>query len=120
MLQERAHNADALSQAGQSEAAFLLFFSALEGILRVLGQRAQLPLESLPPSTLIRELYSAGEIDRAQFESLMRFLPIRNDLVHGFRPRERLDVEQLRVLVHALLAEAGSGESQHGLTTGSG
>jgi hypothetical protein len=112
MLQERARNADALSQAGQPEAAFLLFFSAVEGILRFLGQRARLPLESLPPSTLIRELYSAGEISRAQFESLMRFLPIRNELVHGFRPKEPLDVEQLRLLVQALLAEAGSGESQ--------
>jgi hypothetical protein len=77
----------------------------------LLGQRAQLPLESLPPSTLIRELYSAGEIDRGQFESLMRFLPIRNQLVHGFRSQESPDVAQLRVLVQALLAEAGSGES---------
>jgi hypothetical protein len=105
VLQERAQNGDALFQAGQSEAAFLLFFSALEGVLRRLGQRAQLPLESLPPSTLIRELYSAGEIDRAQFESLIRFLPIRNQLVHGFRLEESLDVEQLRLLVQALLAE---------------
>jgi hypothetical protein len=112
MLQERARNADTLSQAGQSEAAFLLFFSAIEGILRFLGQRAHLPLESLPPSTLIRELYSTGEISRAQFESLMRFLPIRNELLHGFRPKESLDVEQPRLLVQELLAEAGRGESQ--------
>ena len=112
VLQERAQNGDTLVQAGQSEAAFLLFFSALEGILRVLGQRAQLPLESCRPRPLIRELYSAGEIDRVQFESLMRFLPIRNQLVHGFRPQESLDVEQLRLLVQALLAEVGSDESQ--------
>lgn len=111
-LQDRARNADALSQAGQSEAAFLLFFSALEGILRFLGQRAQLPIESLPTSTLIRELYSAGEIDRSQFESLMRFLPVRNELVHGFRPKEALDMEHLRLLVQAFLAEAESDESQ--------
>ncbi len=112
MLRDRVHNADALFQAGQPEAAFLLFFSALEGILRFLGQRAQLPLESLPPSTLIRELYSAGEINREQFESLMRFLPIRNRLVHGFRSEEAPDVAQLRLPVQALLADAGSGESQ--------
>lgn len=111
VLRERVHNADALFRAGQSEAAFLLFFSALEGILRLLGQRAQLPLESLPPSTLIRELYSAGEITREQFESLMHFLPIRNQLVHGFRSEESPNVERLRPLVQALLAEAGSGES---------
>lgn len=112
LLQERVHNADTLLQAGQSEAAFLLFFSALEGILRFLGYRARLPLESLPASTLIRELYSAGEITREQFESLMRLLPIRNRLVHGFGSQEQLEVEQLRLLVQAFLAEAKSGESQ--------
>lgn len=111
VLRERVRNADALFQGGQSEAAFLLFFSGLEGILRFLGQRAQLPLESLPPSTLIRELYSAGEISRQQFESLMHFLPIRNQMVHGFRSQESPDVEQLRRLVQGLLAEAESDES---------
>jgi len=62
----------------------------------------------LPPSTLIRELYSAGEIDRAQFEALMEFLPVRNELVHGFRSKLPLDLERLRSLAQALLAEAGS------------
>jgi hypothetical protein len=66
----------------------------------------------LPTSTLIRELYSAGEIDRLQFESLMRFLPVRNELAHGFRSKEALDMEHLRLLVQALLAEAESDESQ--------
>jgi hypothetical protein len=51
-------------------------------------------------------------IARGSQRVLMRFLPIRNELVHGFRPKEPLDVEQLRLLVQALLAEAGSGESQ--------
>lgn len=106
VLQERAQNADTLLQAGQREAAFLILWSALEGVLRLLGDRAHLPLASLPPSTLIRELYSAGEIDREQFESLMRLLPIRNHLVHGFGSREGVDVEQLRLVVLALLAEA--------------
>ncbi len=108
LLEERARNAEALLQEGQSEAAFLLLFSALEGILRFLGHRAHLPLESLPPSTLIRELYSEGEITREQFESLMRLLPIRNRLVHGFGSQEHLDVEELRLLVQALLAEGKS------------
>ncbi len=106
LSQERVHNAETLLRSGQPEAAFLLLFSAPEGILRFLGHRAQLPLENLPPSTLIRELYSAGEINREQFESLMSLLPIRNRLAHGFGSRERLDVEPLHVLVSELLAEA--------------
>lgn len=108
VVQERARNAEALLQTGQSEAGFLLLWSALEGILRLLGHGAQLPLENLPPSTLIRELYSAGEINREQFEWLMRLLPMRNRLVHGFGAQEAVDGEQLRLLVHALLADATS------------
>jgi hypothetical protein len=109
LLEERARNAEILRQVGQKEAAFLLLWSALEGILRLLGDRAQLPLASLPPSTLIRELYSAGEINREQFDSLMRLLPARNQLVHGFGSQESVDVEQLHPLVRELLAEVKSG-----------
>ena len=84
VLEQRVQSAQQLSQGGQREAAFLLFWSALEGLLRLLGERAQLPLKSLPPSALIRELYSEGELSRAQFETLIQALPLRNQLVHGF------------------------------------
>src|SRR5512132_328444 len=62
VLQERTQNAEALLQAGQMEAAFLLLWSAVEGMLRLLGEHADLPIASLPPSAIIRELYSGGEI----------------------------------------------------------
>ena len=105
LVEERVRNATALVQAGQTEAAFLLLWSALEGVLRALADRAQLPLASLPTSTLIRELYSAGEISRDQFESLLRLLPARNRLVHGLESAQGIDVDQLHLLVQALLAE---------------
>lgn len=106
LAEERARNAGALLQTGQTEAAFLLFWSALEGVLRTLAERAQLPLASLPTSTLFRELYSAGEITRDQFESLMHLLPTRNRLVHGLESAQGVDVDRLHLLVQALLAEA--------------
>jgi hypothetical protein len=106
VLRERVQNAEALLRGGQKEAAFLLLGSALEGVLRVLGERAQLPLSSLPPSTLFRELYSAGEIGREQFDTLMRLLPLRNQLVHGFGPQAEVEVEPLHLLTRSLLAEA--------------
>lgn len=105
LVEERVQNAQRLLDAGQGEAAFLLLWSALEGILRILGERGQLPLASLPPSALIRELYSAGEISRDQFETLMRLLPIRNELVHGFGSPDGADAEQLALLVTSLLAD---------------
>ncbi len=108
-LQERARDADSLLQAGQPEAAFLLLWSTLEGGLRLLGRRAHLPLENLPSSALIRELYSTGEISRDHFDTLMRLLPIRNRLVHGQLGRtEDVNVEPLRGLVKTLLEDARS------------
>jgi hypothetical protein len=106
VLQERAQNAEALLQAGQKEAAFLLLWSAVEGILRLLGERADLPIASLPPSAIIRELYSAGEISAQHFDSLLRLLPIRNQLVHGLEAQASVDVEELRGIGQELLAEA--------------
>jgi hypothetical protein len=108
-LQERAREADSLLQANQPEAAFLLYWSTLEGSLRLLGRRAQLPLENLPSSALIRELYSSGELSREDFETLMGLLPVRNTLVHGLVGRtERANVEPLRSLVNTLLENAKS------------
>ena len=108
-LQERAREADSLLQANQPEAAFLLYWSTLEGSLRLLGRRAQLPLENLPSSALIRELYSSGELSREEFDTLMRLLPMRNRLVHGLVGRtERANVEPLRGLVNTLLENARS------------
>jgi hypothetical protein len=105
VVEERVRNAEALMRARQDEASFLLLWSALEGALRLAGERAQLPLASLPPSTLIRELYSAGEISREQFEALLGLLPVRNQLVHGFGSRPAIDVERLREIVSSLLAD---------------
>jgi REase_AHJR-like len=52
-------------------------------------------------------------IARGPTESVVvEVTPIRNELLHGFRPKESLDVEQPRLLVQELLAEAGRGESQ--------
>jgi class 3 adenylate cyclase len=106
-LEQRVRDADVLMQSGQQEGAFLLLWSALEGILRLLAERAQLPLTNLPSSALIRELYSAGEIGREQCDTLMRLLPVRNRLVHGLGSQERVEAAQLAAVVRPLLGELG-------------
>jgi hypothetical protein len=108
-LQARLHNADSLVESNQIEAAFLLLWSALEGVLRLIGHNANPPLESLPSSTLFRELYSAGEISRESFESAMQLLQVRNRLAHGFQVGiDGARVEQLSGLVERLLGEVMS------------
>lgn len=105
VLEQRSNDAHQLIESGQKEAAFLLLWSALEGLLRLLSERAQLPLKSLPPSTLIRELYSAGELSRDQFDQLMRQLPLRNQLVHGLGSHEGIESGVLEAIVNSLISD---------------
>lgn len=106
VLEDRAHKAGVLRETGQREAAFLLLWSVVEGTLRLIGERAGLPIASLPSSAVVRELYSAGEISADQFESLLRLLPARNQLAHGVESQASADVERLGRLSEELLSEA--------------
>jgi hypothetical protein len=102
-LRERVVHAETLQRAGHREAGFVLLWSAIEGLLRLIASRAALPLENLPPSTLLRELYSAGEISREHYDRLTRLLPIRNRLVHGLAPETPLsEADDLLPVVAAL------------------
>ena len=102
---ERVEQADALARQGQTEAAFLLLWSSLEALLRSLAERAHLPLSNLPPTALIRELYSAGEVSREDYDLLLRLLPTRNQIVHGFGVSNGLDLGDLQKLARELVQE---------------
>jgi hypothetical protein len=104
-LEQRLESGRQLIQSGQGEAAFLLLWSTIEGVLRLLGDRAKLPLKNLPPSALIRELYSQGELNRQQFDTLMRELPLRNQLVHGLGSTVAAQPNELAAVAEALLGE---------------
>lgn len=56
--------------------------------------------------TLMRELYSACEISREQFDLLLHLRPIGHRLVDGLKPQEGVEVEQLRSVVQARLPGA--------------
>lgn len=83
-LRARAEKAVELLGSGESETAFLLFGSVAEGALRLLSRRHDLAVENLPPSALIRELYSSGELSWEHFDALRELLPVCNKLAHGF------------------------------------
>ena len=106
VLERRLQDAALLESEGQREAAFLLFWSALEGVLRTLSDRLHLPLVSLPPSALIRELYSVGELSADHYETLITALPLRNELVHGLRTTTAIDTAPVHAVTRELLAEA--------------
>lgn len=83
-IAERISRANQIANNGSPDAGFLLLWSSIEAILRNLAAHAHLPVENAPTSVLLRELYSAGEISREQFDSAMVMLSLRNSAAHGF------------------------------------
>lgn len=65
--------------------AFLLLWVAAEALLRMLAHRAELPLERVPTSTLIRDLYSFGELSATDFHAALDLQQIRDAVAHGFQ-----------------------------------
>jgi hypothetical protein len=103
---ERITRALDLAAKGSPDASFLLLWSSVEALLRNLAERSHLPVERATTSVLLRELYSAGEISRDQFESAMRMLLLRNTAAHGFVSRVgTTEAAELHVLAEKLLSE---------------
>lgn len=105
-LSERITAAERLAIDGPPDAAFLYLWSTLEAELRLLADKARLPLAALPPSMLIRELFSAGELRRDHYETAIGLVRSRNSLMHGFAamPGE-IQVQSLLELVRAIRRE---------------
>lgn len=99
LLEQRAQRARALA-ASDPEAGLMLAWSAVEGSLVELAERAGLSV-SRPGTGLITELYSRGLVTEAQFELLRTAQQRRNLVAHG-RVAEGLDqglVEKLADLL---------------------
>lgn len=69
----------------EQAAALILAWSAVEAVLRLLGQEQGLDLVKKPSLLIIKELYSLGMISQEDYETLNEGLRARNLIVHGFR-----------------------------------
>lgn len=83
-IRERLERADTLLKTGLPEAAFLLTWVSVEALLRQTAIREGLPLERVPSSALVKELFSLGILSQVELDIAQDALPIRNALVHGF------------------------------------
>lgn len=100
----RVKHAQDLNQAGSSEVAYILLWIALEQLLRLQARRIDLPVDRLPPSIVLRQLYSMGELTMEQFDTALACQKIRNRVVHGFSTSNLAEsTSQLLTLVHELL-----------------
>ena len=102
----RLEKANELLNTGTADAAFLLLWVSVEALLRHIATREGLPLERVPSSSLMKELFSLGLLSRSQLDVAQRAFSVRNALVHGFETT-RLDetARELAHLAQELLAE---------------
>jgi hypothetical protein len=92
--------------AGAEWGRALMIWSLIEGMLRRRSLDEKLPLDRLPTTALIREMYSRGELSVSQYEGLTAALPIRNELAHGFVSARAHGADlALHVIARALLEE---------------
>jgi hypothetical protein len=115
LAKDQAKRAKLLADQGMMDAAFLLMWSSVEAALKHILIRAHLPIGSLSTSIILRELFSAGEISRDQFERAMKALPVRNSLVHGGAAAlNSADMDSLTKLEESLFRDLDTPPSDDG------
>lgn len=109
----RADRSRELLKGGDAEAAYLVAWSALEGLLRRRAEHASIPVERMPIVPLARHLYSQGELSAGELDATLATIETRNRLVHGFQaPAVSGDAEKLQRLIERLLpAGAATGDA---------
>lgn len=90
-VEQHLRQARLLLQSGQREAALLLAWAAIEGQLRALAKREEIPLPRPDTLTLLRQLVSLGLIDRDHYGTLTEAFRARSAVAHGFRPEGDID-----------------------------
>jgi hypothetical protein len=81
---KRLEEARNLLKSGYYDAALLIGWSAVEGILRELGEREKLVFEKKGPAYLIKNLAFLGILNDQDYDSLWNMLKARNVIAHGY------------------------------------
>lgn len=82
---ERKEKGEKLLSLNETEGAFLTFWGIIEAIMRKRAEQVSIPIERFPTSSLIKHLYSQGELSIEQFDKTLELLNVRNQFVHGFQ-----------------------------------
>lgn len=100
----RAEQGERLLHLGEVEGAFSSLWAALEALLRNQAQQLSIPIERFPTLSLIKHLYSQGELSIEQYDTTMALFSVRNQFVHGYQTPGLPDAtKQLAELVRELL-----------------
>lgn len=103
---ERFAQAKRLLELGEPEPAFLLLWVIFEAVLRRHAMQVSIPIDRLPTTSLIKQLYSQGELSIEQFDAATALQDLRNQTVHGFQTTDlKQPAVQLEKLVNELLSD---------------
>ena len=101
----RKTQGERLISLGENEGAFLSLWGTLEALLRRRAEEAIIPIERFPTVSLIKHLYSQGELSIEQYDRAMLLLSVRNRFIHGFEaPEINESVSELLALVNELIS----------------
>lgn len=105
-MRDRLRAAERIAPDAGGAASFLVLWSTFEALLRRHAENAGLPFERLPTSSLLKQLYSYGELSIPQYDAAMAALNLRDRVAHGFAAGNLTDAPRsLASLVQELLAE---------------
>lgn len=95
-----------LIDSGNAEPAILYLWSIFEASMRRLAFAVAIPVERLPATKLMNQLYTAGYISIDDFATAKKFLTMRNGVTHGFdTPADGQLLESFLDVVSGLIQE---------------
>jgi len=96
---DRKNRGEKLLLIDEVEGAFLIFWGTFESLIRKQAEQMLIPIKSLQVLSLIKHLYSQGELSFEKFDSAMNLINVRNQLAHGFQvqglKKATLELQQL-------------------------
>ena len=99
-IKSRLTQAKSLIKLDQTEAALVLIWSAIEGLLRLIAQNQGVQARNRTALYLIKKLYSEGILDKNTFLLFEQTAKIRNSVVHGLS-LPKIDTNLLNQLVES-------------------
>ena len=101
----RKSQSECLISLGENEGAFLLLWVIIEALLRRRAEEVSIPIEKFPTLSLIKHMYSQGELSIQEYDRAMLLLSVRNRFIHGFQtPEINESVSELLALVNELIS----------------
>jgi hypothetical protein len=101
----RRSQSERLISLGENEGAFLSLWGIIEALLRRRAEEVSIPIERFPTVSLIKHMYSQGELSIQEYDRAMLLLSVRNRFIHGFQtPEINESVSELLALVNELIS----------------